>query len=121
MDDLQSQMSAILSNPEMMQKIAAMAQTLNPCSSPKQESPKEIPKQEQGGFSLPDIDLSMVQKLSGFANQSRIDANQANLLKALSPYLQKDRLGKLERAMRAAKMAGMASVFLQRNPSSIGR
>lgn len=121
MDDLQNQMSAILGNPEMMQKIMAMAQTLNPGSSPKQEAPKEPPKQDQGGFSLPDIDLSMIQKLSGFASQSRIDANQANLLKALGPYLQKDRLSKLERAMRAAKMAGMASVFLQRNPSGTGR
>lgn len=117
MDDLQTQMNAVLGNPEMMQKIMAMAQSLNPGSSPTQEPPKEKPKQEQSGFSLPEIDLSMIQKLSGFASQSRIDANQANLLKALGPYLQKDRLSKLERAMRAAKMAGMASVFLQRNPS----
>lgn len=117
MDDLQTQMNAVLGNPEMMQKIMAMAQSLNPGSSSTQEPPKEKPKQEQSGFSLPEIDLSTIQKLSGFASQSRIDANQANLLKALGPYLQKDRLSKLERAMRAAKMAGMASVFLQRNPS----
>ena len=121
MDDLQSQMNAVLGNPEMMQKIMTMAQSLNGSTPQNQESPKESPKPEQGNFSFPDIDLSLVQKLSGFANQSRIDANQANLLKALSPYLQKDRLSKLERAMRAAKMAGMASVFLQRTPSVTGR
>lgn len=121
MDDLQAQMSAILGNPEMMQKIMAMAQTLNPSTASKQETPHDPPKQEQSSFPLPDIDLSMVQKLSGFASQSRIDANQANLLKALGPYLQKERLSKLERAMRAAKMAGMASHFLQRNPSVTGR
>ena len=121
MDDLQTQMSAILGNPEMMQKIMTMAQSLNAGSAPKQDAPKEPPKQDQGGFSLPDIDLSMVQKLSGFASQSRIDSNQANLLKALGPYLHTDRFSKLERAMRAAKMAGMASHFLQRNPSGTGR
>lgn len=108
MDDMQSQMNAILSNPEMMQKIMAMAQTLN--QSQKQEP--EPPKQDEPGVSMPDIDLSMVQKLSGLAGQSNIDNNQRTLLKALAPYLSRERIFKLERAMRAARMANMASSFL---------
>ena len=118
MDDLQSQMNAVLGDPEMMQKIMAMAQALN---SENPQSPTEQPRPEQTGFSMPDIDISLVQKLSGFASQSRIDSNQANLLKALGPYLQKERLSKLEKAMRAAKMAGLASHFLQRTPLVTGR
>lgn len=109
MDDMQNQMNAILGNPEMMQKIMAMAQSLGQQSS-KQEA--EPPRQEAPGFSLPDIDLSMVQKLSGLAGQSSIDSNQRTLLKALTPYLSRERISKLERAMRAAKMANMASAFL---------
>lgn len=118
MDDLQSQMNAVLGDPEMMQKIMTMAQALN---SGNPQSPTEQPWPEQTDFSMPDIDISLVQKLSGFANQSRIDSNQANLLKALGPYLQKERLSKLEKAMRAAKMAGLASHFLQRTPLVTGR
>lgn len=110
MEDMQNQMNAILGDPEMMQKIMAMAQSLN-TAPPSQKGPEE-PKQEAANFSLPDIDLSMVQRLSGLAGQSNIDNDQRTLLKALSPYLSRDRISKLERAMRAAKMANMASAFL---------
>lgn len=111
MEDMQNQMNAILSNPEMMQKIMAMAQTLGQGQPEKKEPPKE----ENQSFSLPDIDLSTVRKLSGLAGQSNIDNNQRTLLKALSPYLNRERIAKLERAMRAAKMANMASSLLGRS------
>lgn len=110
MDDIQSQMNSILSNPEMMQKIMSMAQSLSPPNSPQTESNES--KQEPNGFPLPDIDLSMVQRLTGLAGQSNIDNNQRSLLKALTPYLSRERITKLEKAMRAAKMANMASAFL---------
>lgn len=111
MDDIQSQMNTILNNPEMMQKIMAMAQAFNqPQQQQKQET--DPPKQPSVGVSLPDIDLSMVQKLSSLAGRSNIDNNQRTLLKALSPYLSRERISKLEKAMRAAKMANMASSLL---------
>lgn len=110
MDDMQNQMNAILGNPEMMQKIMAMAQSLNQSQPHRaEESP---PPRESPGFSLPDIDPSMIQKLSGLAGQSNIDANQKSLLSALKPYLSRERIVKLEKAMRAAKMANLASSFL---------
>lgn len=104
MDDLQSQMNAILSDPAAMEKIMAMAQSLG---QPPQEAP---PVQES--FSMPDIDIGMIQKLAGFAGQSNIDQHQKNLLQALSPYLSGERVSKLEKAMRAAKMARMATSVL---------
>lgn len=110
MDDIQNQMSAILENPEMMQKIMSMAQALNQ-SSPAPESPPPQ-KTEHPAFSMPDIDISMLQRLSSLAGKSNIDSNQQTLLKALGPYLSRDRISKLERAMRAAKMASLASAFL---------
>ena len=108
MDNMEDKIENILGNPEMMQKIMAMAQSLN---SPPSDG-KESSNQEAGGFFLPDIDIGMVQKLSGLAGQANIDSDQRTLLKALSPYLSKDRIYKLEKAMRAAKMAGLASMFL---------
>lgn len=110
MADIQEQMNAILSNPEMMQKIMAMAQAMQPSQDQKREPAPT--KQDNPGFSMPDIDPSMVQKLSRLAWQSNIDKNQKNLLNALAPYLSQERISKLERAMRAAKMANMASSFL---------
>lgn len=105
-NNLEEKLGAILSNPEMMQKIQAMAQSLGQ-SEPQPESPKkqDVPK-------MPDIDFSMLQKLSGFASQTGIDQNQKTLLSALSPYLSRQKVAKLENAMRAAKMARLASGFL---------
>ena len=110
MDDMQSQMNEILNDPQMMQKIMAMAQQLNQSQPQKQEA--DPPPQPSGEQAFPDIDMSMIQKLAGFAGQSGVDKNQKTLLKALAPYLSRDRINKLERAMRAAKMANMASSFL---------
>lgn len=108
MDDLQSKVNSILSDPEATQKLSAMAQSLG-LGGGQNASPQPPQKQDSP---LPDIDLSMVQKLSGLAGRSHVDKNQQSLLRALGPYLSRERIIKLERAMRAAKMAQMASSFL---------
>ena len=73
------------------------------------------------GRFFPDIDISMLQKLSGFAKQSGIDKNQQTLLHALSPYISSGRIRKLEKAMRAAKLAGVATSFLGSSSLFFGR
>lgn len=110
MDDMQTQMNAILSNPEMMQKIMTMAQSLNQSSPQQPEAPSTPSEPERSP--MPAIDPGMLQKLAGLSGQSSIDKNQRSLLTALSPYLSKDKISRLERAMRAAKMANLASAFL---------
>jgi len=100
-NNLEEQLGAILSNPEMMKKIQSMAQSLGSSST--------APSSEQ---KPPEIDLSVLQKLSGLAGQTGIDKNQQTLLAALTPYLSQSRVSKLENAMRAAKMARLASGFL---------
>ena len=100
-NNLEEKLGAILSNPEMMQKIQAMAQSLGQSASSAPSEPQK-----------PDVDLSALQKLSGLAGQTGIDKNQQTLLCALTPYLSQNRISKLENAMRAAKMARLASSFL---------
>lgn len=105
MDDLEQKLGAVLSNPQLMSQIMTMAQSMGAQAPPKQESvPTAAP--------LPEIDLGMLQKLSGFARQSGIDKDQQALLNALSPFLSRTRISKLEKAMRAAKMARFASSLL---------
>lgn len=115
MDDMENKLGAILGNPEMMQQIMALAKNFSQ-AAPKQEQQKQEapppPKQEAAPPPLPELDFSTIQKLSGLAKNSGIDKNQQTLLRALSPYLSRQRISKLERAMRAAKMAGIATAFL---------
>lgn len=106
MDDLEQKLNSVLNDPQMMQKLMTVAQSIGAQAPPPQES---APPKAEG---IPEIDLGMLQKLSGLAQNSSIDKDQQTLLRALRPYLSRERITKLEKAMRAAKMAKMASGFL---------
>ena len=111
MDEMEKKIGAIINNPQLMQQIMSMAQSLeqgNPESSQESSSPP-----------MPELDPGMLQKLSGLATQGNIDRQQRALLSAISQYLSQERVSTLERAMRAKKMAHMASVFLGQNGLSI--
>ena len=104
MSEMEDRLNSVLNNPQMMQQILSMAQSMGG-QSQKEDSPQIID-------SMPDIDLGMLQKISGLAGQSGIDKDQRSLLHALSPYLSQERINKLEKAMRAAKMARMATALM---------
>ena len=106
MDDMEEKLGSILNNPQMMQQIMSMAQAMGTPAGEKNDRP---PKQE--AF-LPEIDMATIQKISGLAQKSSIDKREQALLRALGAYLSRDRIGKLEKAMRAAKIAKIASSAL---------
>ena len=101
MDGMEEKLGAILGNPQMMQQIMALAQSMG-----SQSPPPEPPPKQDG------TDPAMMQKMMTAFQASGVDAHQRALLSALNPYLTRDRISRLERAMRAAKLAGMASAFL---------
>jgi len=113
MEQMEEKLGAILGNPELMQQIMTMAQSLG---GPRETAPPkpEPPRQEDA---MPQLDTASLQKIMSFARQTGIDRNQQNLLTALNPFLPGDRIRKLERAMRAAKLANLATSALgQFNP-----
>lgn len=119
MDELEQKLGAVLSNPQLMQQIMNMAQSLRTQGSEPPAKPQEKPSGPDhpapppaSSVAAPQLDLAMLQKLSGLAQQSNIDRQQRELLHALSPYLSTGRIQKLERAMRAAKLAQVASSAL---------
>ena len=108
MGEFDDKLNTILGNPQLMQQIMNMAQTLNTASEPpKQESPPDY------SASIPDIDPAMITKIMNLAGKATIDQRQRTLLHALQPYLSKEKLQKLEKAMRAAKLSAVASDLLQ--------
>ena len=104
MDGIESKLQQIMSDPNMMQQIMSIAQNFQ--TQPQEEAPPPP---------MPDIDMATISRIAGFANQSNIDQNQRNLLSALAPYLSQYRISKLERAMRAAKLANVAGNFLSQS------
>lgn len=104
MQEMEDKLGAILGNPQMMQQIFNLAQSLGQDTS--------TPPKEPTGPSASDFDPAMLAKIAGLARQTGTDSHQQALLSALTPYLSRERVGKLEKAMHAAKMARLASTFL---------
>ena len=118
MAEMEDKINSILSDPKMMQQIMSMAQALG-ASQSESEAPKERQETKNPPTSFPDLDIATVQRITGLARQSGIDKREQSLLRALGGYLSKDRIIRLERAMRAAKMAKVATSALgQRGTSS---
>ncbi len=104
MEGMEEKLGAILNNPQLMQQIMSMAQSM---SSPQQTA--SVENHPQTNPVMPDFDPAMLQKIMGLASQTGMDPNQKALLSALKPYLTGERISKLEKAMRAAKLASLAS------------
>lgn len=99
---MEEKLGAILNNPQMMQQIMNLAQSIN---QPEQQAPSK-PQDS------PPVDMNMLSRIGTIAKKANIDREQQSLLNALTPYLSREKIGKLERAMQAAKMAGIASSFM---------
>ena len=110
MEGMEDKLNSILGNPQMMDQIMQMAKSLGASAPPQEQKPQQdLPPEPPfpGG-----LDPGMLQKLASITGQTGIDRDQRALLSALRPYLHPDRLRKLEKAMRSAKLAGLASQFL---------
>lgn len=99
MGELEDSLNQVLNNPEQMEKIANLAKSLMGGGA-----------SEQSG-ELPSVDPKMLQKISGLINgDGAKDSRDRRLLDALRPYLSEKRRGKMDKAVRLAKMARIASL-----------
>ena len=132
MSEFDDKLNSILSNPAMMQQIMSLAQALNQSEAQQpqqtqqayQQPPPPPPVQQQSPAPSGDrgINPNLLSKVASLMQRGSIDKNQESLLKALRPYLSKQKLEKLERAMHAAKMAGIASEMVNaRGQSPLSR
>ena len=109
MGEMEDKLGAILGNPQLMQQIMNMAQSLDQQQTPPPPKQEPIPQPQH----LPDIDPALIGNIMSLVGKTNIDTNQKALLCALEPYLSGQRIQKLEEAMRAARLAGAASTLLQ--------
>lgn len=119
MDDFEEKLNAILSSPETMGQIMALANSLtgntgNPEEQPASEggcpSPAPTPQTGSGEFNplslLQGLDPSMLSTLSRlFQEYSRGEDERAALLAALKPFLRPERQEKVEKAMQITRIS----------------
>ena len=124
MEDLQTTLQAILSDPEQMGRISAMAASLGlkPPDSPPPEPTGTPPPADSGGRSAVGSGLDLggmgvdLGKLMG--TLSVMQGTEDHVLNALRPSLSQEGQRRVDRALRAAKLSRLAGQFLSRRGGS---
>ena len=127
MEDLQSTLQSILSDPEQMQRIAAMAEAkgLKPPdgnTGPGDSAHREEPAPQSGGPQLlrhseqspESVPLGMPDLSALMGSLSAMQGSEDRVFSALRPSLSPTGQGKADRALRAAKLSKLAARFLTR-------
>ena len=104
---------AVLQDPQKLQQIFALAQTLGlpppDSSAPPPPAPEPIrPKPQE---SAPDERQEALGAL--LQKAGKLDRRQENLLNALKPFLKPERREKIDRAMQAARLSRLAGAALR--------
>ena len=99
MSEFEDRLNSILNDPAQMEQITAMAKSLMSGGEEKAAPPK-------GAGLLEGLDLG---RLMASVGSGKSDDKQV-LLEAMKPYLSPHRREKLTKAMKLAKMIGMAEI-----------
>ena len=106
MDELESRISSVLKDPEQMEKITKLAQSFmtgtgNSASPPKTDASP-----------MPDAEMiGRITRLMSLGNDK--EKGERAVLEAISPYLSDRRRGKMERALRIAKLVRIARLAME--------
>ena len=102
MSDFEEKLNKLLNDPEEMERFAGFAKSLMSGSADEQPEP------------APDIDPSMLKKISGMLSGKGGTGRDAKLLEAMRPFLSEKRRGKMDRAMKIARLAGIAELAAEK-------
>jgi hypothetical protein len=98
-DDLERQLNSILSDPKQMEQIAGLARSL-------------MGDGAQGTTPEPGPDTALLGRIASLM-QSGGEGREQALLKAMEPYLSEKRRGKLENALKLARLARIARLAME--------
>ena len=115
---LEQAVGALLQDPQQMQKIFALAQSLglSPPQPPKPApSPPPAPAAPEPIRKIPEEKPDERLETLGTLLQKagKLDRRQENLLNALKPFLRPERREKIDRAMQAARLSRLAGAALR--------
>ncbi len=111
MEDIQGKLSELLSDPEGMNKIKTIAESLFKSDDAKNSPTPEPDSSPSGGFSLPDgFDISKIMGLMSVFNSNHND-RRSDLLLALKPHLSAERRERVDKAVKLLKIVSLLPVL----------
>ena len=118
MDDFEEKLERILGNPQAMEQIMALAQSLGSDAPPSAGS--DTPAKESAepprsdSLGLDALDPQLLTGMIQLLNQSRDGENeQIALLQALRPFVKEQRYAKLDKAIQIARMSRLIRMALE--------
>lgn len=115
MEDIESKISQILSDPGTMASILSMAKGLGLGAQAQDAAPESDGDPPQNGAAddaAPSGDLPF--SIAGLlAEAGKMDGKQTALLRALKPFIKESRRNKIDRAMKAARISHIAGYAIK--------
>ena len=111
MGDFEDKVNSLLNDPKQMEQITAMAKSLMGGGEMPSERPK--PSAHKTADLLENFDPGTLGRLSAVIGSVGAKDEKRALLEAMKPYLSPQRQVKLEKAMKLAKMIGMAEIAFE--------
>lgn len=105
MAEFEDKLNSILSNPDLMGQIMAMAGSMN------QQQPAPSPPQPTGFGGMP-FDPGAMAGMMQMLKATQLEPKQRQLVQALRGFVPDDRLVRLEKAMQASLIAKFASAAM---------
>ena len=106
MEDIQTAIQSILSDPAQMEQISAMANALG-LSPPGNSSEEALPDMDK----VPSVDPKLLRLLNGIGQQH---GPEEEVLSALRQVLSEPGQERIDRALRAARLSRAAGTLLKR-------
>ncbi|MCD8321621.1 MAG: hypothetical protein LUC89_01880 [Oscillospiraceae bacterium] len=114
--DLSDRISAVLSDPEQMGKIAQMAKNLMGGAGESESVPNEdsASAPEGNGLAMSGGDAKLLAALGRmFSSGQEKNSKSAALLMAMRPYMRPEKQEKLDRAVKIAQMVHIAGAVMR--------
>ena len=101
MNELEDRINSVLNDPSQMEKLANIAKSIMGGSQSA-----EVP-------SAPDIDPALIARIGSIMSRGESKSSKdKKLLEAMRPYLSEKRRSKMDKALRIAKLAGIAEIAM---------
>lgn len=105
-EEMQAQLGSILSDPQQMEKIKAMAQSLMGgmgAGGTAENAAEPVSSPTGGGL------MGLLGKTTGSGTKSESE----QLLRAMQPYMRPKRRTKIDRALKLTRLIGLAETMLE--------
>lgn len=99
MSDFEEKLNKLLNDPAEMERFAGFAKSLMSGADTEKPAPE-----------LPELDPKLLSKIGGLMSGKKEPGRDERLLEAMRPFLSEKRRGKMDRAIKIARLAGIAEI-----------